>query len=762
MTYQQIKSFINTYIVPNGVNAITGAQLNTVLNALADYYGFDSVVVTNLPAGSQATATVTNRTLNLGIPAGQNGRDGDDAINPFKGWWPDLATLKAAYTATPGDYAFVRKSELPVSFTIGKLIDYGNGVAKTSGTMSYSSYVDVEGLSQIAYTRIKSSGSTSLAGMAFYSTNDVSGYMSGERCVLDADVSTGFYEESIIAVPPGAKYARFSMYTEYVGEFYVRNTNSLSTGIFVYDETESANEYWKESGLMVNESIVQSFLTGQALNTVSIINDLLTGGVNNVLSAEQGKILAGIVSNILSNLVLYDDLDYSEEAGGGINYSTGNIVPGSQLHTNYIDIQGYLSLRYSKLRTSSTTTNVGIAFYDAEYQYLEGQRCITGADTSDGVLYVETDYVIPPDAKYVRLTIWPAPTPGFFVSATKNEMLDQDKIKEIAENQVPATVLKGKKVSIIGDSISCFGNETQTRTQGYNAPYWIVKSVDVGVQIQSWVTWLDVYTSTSGTTPTNKTIGGVTLTAAMIGTMQTFTPVLEDVGKAIGVARWAANYTDKPWWQVLIEKSGAELCNNASWSGSAICKVKSPERVAEFVLSEAYSDYTIGRLAKRDDNGVVITPDVVIIYRGTNDFVYKDADENHETIDTPNMMTWTDITDEMNMTQCYIKTIEKIRAAYPNAYIILCTLNVFKQVNYSHYPTNNGVNTLPQYSDKIREIANLMGCGLIEFDKDGITFENCYPTYINDNATTPLHPNTRGHKVMGEKAFADIKYVFNK
>lgn len=85
MTYQQIKSFINTYIVQNGVNAITGAQLNTILNELADYKGFDSVVVTTLPAGSDATATVQGMTLVLGIPKGADGRDGQNAVNPFKG-----------------------------------------------------------------------------------------------------------------------------------------------------------------------------------------------------------------------------------------------------------------------------------------------------------------------------------------------------------------------------------------------------------------------------------------------------------------------------------------------------------------------------------------------------------------------------------------------------------------------------------------------------------------------------------------------------
>ena len=334
-------------------------------------------------------------------------------------------------------------------------------------------------------------------------------------------------------------------------------------------------------------------------------------------------------------------------------------------------------------------------------------------------------------------------------------------------NEKVANRFAGKKISIIGDSISCFGTENQTRTAGYNAPYWIVKSCDVGETIQSWVTWLDVYTSVDGTTPTNKTIGGVTLTAAMIGTKQTFTPIADDVGKAIGVPRWANAYTTKPWWQVLIEKTGAVLCNNASWSGSRIIPI--PEgntRHDAFVLSEAYSEYTLKRVCNRDDEGNAIVPDVIIIYRGTNDFSAEDPEggvvsDDDESITTPNMMTFNGITDVHNFTQGYIWTILKLRELYPNAYIVLCTLNIFKRVNYSRFPVNNGTYTLPDYNNKIREIADLMGCGLIELDKDGITFENCYPTYISDNATTPTHPNTNGHRVMGEKAVADLTYVLN-
>ena len=440
----------------------------------------------------------------------------------------------------------------------------------------------------------------------------------------------------------------------------------------------------------------------------------------------------------------------------GIDWRDGLSYDGTTVGwTGYYNVSGVKQLLYTRGVSASTVTQVGMAFYDENKAYISGERFFRARDRSS-FGYVLSVIDVPDGAAFARFTYWLANLSDFFVMKYGTPASVALYKASLSYNK--DFPLLGKKVSIIGDSISCHGSETQTREQGYNAPYWIVKGVDIGQSIQSYVTWLDVYTNAEGTTPTGKTIGGVALTPSMIGTLQTFTPISADIGKEIGVSRWAAMYTNIPWWQNLLEMSGAELCNNASWSGSCICKV--PEgnaRHDSFVLSEAYSDYTIGRLAKRADDGSQIIPDVVIIYRGTNDFVQTDG-TSHESIETPNMITWSDITDEMNFTQCYIKTIEKIRAAYPSAYIILCTLNVFKYVNYSHFPSNNGVNTLPQYNDKIREIANLMGCGLIEFDKDGITWENCYPTYISDNATTPLHPNTKGHRVMGEKAFADVTY----
>ena len=108
--------------------------------------------------------------------------------------------------------------------------------------------------------------------------------------------------------------------------------------------------------------------------------------------------------------------------------------------------------------------------------------------------------------------------------------------------------------------------------------------------------------------------------------------------------------------------------------------------------------------------------------------------------------------------EAYALLIKKIRTAYPDTLIICCTLNVFKRVNYSAFPTNNGTNTLPEFNNAIREVADMMGCLVIEFDKDGITFENCYSSgYITDSSTNSTHPNTKGHYIMAKKAIADVR-----
>ena len=138
------------------------------MNLESDIQGANA---TTLAAGSSATATIdSNKTLQLGIPRGADGANGQDAYNPFKGWYTSSSALPA--NPVVGDYAYVKGAE----------------------------------------------------------TTD-----------------------------PAA----------------------------IYECTTDGT--WSDSGKTADTSNVQTFASSQEVNEVHIVNDLITGGADDVLSAEQGK-----------------------------------------------------------------------------------------------------------------------------------------------------------------------------------------------------------------------------------------------------------------------------------------------------------------------------------------------------------------------------------------------------------------------------------------------------------------------------------------
>ena len=432
-----------------------------------------------------------------------------------------------------------------------------------------------------------------------------------------------------------------------------------------------------------------------------------------------------------------------------------------------------------------------------------------------------------------------------------------------------ANSFRGLVVSVIGDSISTNGN---TDTTIPNAAEIEVKSADVGQQLSAYVTYYDVSGGLS--------LGGTTYTSSDIGKEVTFTPAAGDVGKVIGLPN---NYNvgrTKVWWEVMADELGCTV-NPVCWSGASVTSHEANTDTLK--CSYAWHPSQIRKCGIRTAGTMDRTaPDVIILYRGTNDFSHQpytvltddyfdSADFTYPTLDDGS--TWTTVsctwekgglttqggvkddqnnrirttsisvngvykltipsgfkcrlayysaqqtavanflgfsdwftsdtiiavesqkyarlllgyTDDRNISaddvatvganitfsstseltygfkQGLVLTISKLREAYPNTKIFLCTLNTFKRVNYSHFPTNNGINTLPQYNNAIREVADYMGCGVIEFDKDGITFENIYSSgYASDSATTPTHPSEKGHRVMGLKAIADLKAQYSQ
>lgn len=343
------------------------------------------------------------------------------------------------------------------------------------------------------------------------------------------------------------------------------------------------------------------------------------------------------------------------------------------------------------------------------------------------------------------------PQGHIWVMITQNMNVFTDWTKIGDSSEAVYNLLKNKNVAILGDSISTNGTDGDFP----NVPEITVQAADVGVELKAYLTYYDVQGGLS--------LGGHTFTSDEIGTEVTFTPTNEDVGKKIGVPYNYNSASTVVWWEVMKEQLGFNPIP-ACWSGSSITSHEG--NTAQYKTSYAWHEAQIRKCGIRTAGTMNRTaPDVVFIYRGTNDFSHSPY-----TLLTDNYFdnyNWTypendSVSGGYGYKEGLCLTIKKIRDAYPNAKIFLCTLNVFKRINYSHFPTNNGINSLPQYNDAIREVANFMGCGVINFDQDGITFENCYSQgYITDSATIPTHPSNKGHKAMGLKAIADIKAQYS-
>lgn len=316
--------------------------------------------------------------------------------------------------------------------------------------------------------------------------------------------------------------------------------------------------------------------------------------------------------------------------------------------------------------------------------------------------------------------------------------------------------LNEKTVAIIGDSISCNGNYSSSNLLG-NVPEIVVQEADVGISLSAYATYYDIGT----------TVGGHTISSSDVGNEITFTPVADDVGKIIGKP-YNTNSTDNVWWSIAAERLGFTPIP-VSWSGSSISSHESTDNTLK--TSYAWHDAQIRKCGIRTPGSMTRTaPDVIIIYRGTNDFSHSPYTELTDYLDDG-------INISIPATDSYIDggqtkydflkalaiTVDKLRTAYPEAQIVVCTFNYFHRLSSSYpgFPSRNGKNTIYEYNNAIRAFANYFGCGLIEFDKDGINYANAASgayyqegTGTNSNHT---HPNEKGQRVLGNRAIIDLQ-----
>lgn len=308
----------------------------------------------------------------------------------------------------------------------------------------------------------------------------------------------------------------------------------------------------------------------------------------------------------------------------------------------------------------------------------------------------------------------------------------------------------GKNIAIIGDSISTNGNYSVSNPQG-NMPEIVIGADDVGVSLSAYVTYYDIGT----------TVGGHTIAASEVGTEITFTPAAGDVGKFVGVPKNNNAASTVTWWEVAQEKLGFNVIP-VCWSGSSITSHEGTDD--ELKTSYAWHPAQIRKCGIRTPGSMDRTaPDMIIVFRGANDFSHTPYTK---LTDGYFNASWTYpdtdvIADGFGFLEGICLTVKKLREAYPKARIVLCTLNYFQRFNSTRpgYPTRNGINTLNQYNDAVRAAANWLGCGLIEFDKDGLTYENASSEYYNETTGNYTHPNTAGQRFLGMRAINDLNRI---
>lgn len=342
------------------------------------------------------------------------------------------------------------------------------------------------------------------------------------------------------------------------------------------------------------------------------------------------------------------------------------------------------------------------------------------------------------------------PENGAYILMTTDQRTTYVSCYILVDNDIKQSIdglfdFNGKNVAIIGDSISTNGDYSASNLLG-NVPEIVITAEDVGVQLSAYATYYDVGT----------TVGGHEIVANDIGTEITFTPTAEDVGKIVGKPNTYNADTRKTWWEVAKDVLGFNpipVC----WSGASITSHEGASNL--YKTSYAWHPAQIRKCGIRIPGEMTrLSPDMIIIFRGTNDFShtsYAKLTDGYFDSDSWEAPETDAITGGYGYKEGLCLTIKKLREAYPLAKIVLCTLNFFKRINYSTFPVNNGQNTENQFNDAIREVANYMGCGLIEFDKDGLTFENASRNYYVDQETF-THPTDLGHQIMGNKAIRDL------
>lgn len=178
------------------------------------------------------------------------------------------------------------------------------------------------------------------------------------------------------------------------------------------------------------------------------------------------------------------------------------------------------------------------------------------------------------------------------------------------------------------------------------------------------------------------------------------------------------------WWGKVIDFFGGELLVNNSWSGSRVTRL--PDSNIQF--PSGCSDERTSNLHIKN-----ITPDVIVVYLGFNDWA------NGVRIDSDETCLLVPVHDTC-FSEAYEMMINKLKGNYPKAEIWCCTLNTtYMSSNKSfNFPYKHSGIHIEEYNTKIKEIAEDYDCKVIDLYAHHLPCDTIDGSHLNMNGMNTL------------------------
>lgn len=217
--------------------------------------------------------------------------------------------------------------------------------------------------------------------------------------------------------------------------------------------------------------------------------------------------------------------------------------------------------------------------------------------------------------------------------------------------------------------------------------------------------------------------------------ISTFTGYIPDYYSKFYPEMGEITRVEDTWWMQVLERTGMELCRNASYSGSTVSGQSQDNGDGRFACGNCRV------LDLAGDEGE--DPDVILILMGANDLLTDiplGAYDGVSPVEEGYIQTFS---------EAYALMLDKMLKRYPETEIYCCTIAEVGRWNeagegYSYMNAHSAA--AKDYNTWIKSVAEAKGVSVIDVYECGITAEN-----IRQYTSDGTHPNPAGAKLIADK-----------